>query len=364
MTYLMRGALAPALLLGAHAAPAQDLPAPHLPAEDIVALGLRPDAHGPAGTMGDHVHKSGDLMLGLMWMHESYGGSNRSGTQPISDAAIAAAGYTVKSAAMTMDMAMVHIMWAPSDRVTLMVVPQWMRMGMTMAGLPAPTGGGMAGMSGMAGMAGHAMAPGMTMAHAVEGFGDTQVGALVSLSREARLSAHAGLMVSVPTGSVTRRNANGSFVHYMMQGGSGTWDLNPSLTLHGMTRHFGWGAQASYLFRAGKANKVGFRFGDRFTATLWASKPVTARLSLSTRLQWSSEGTIKGHYNGPHGHSSPPDLQGNYGGERLEGALGANLMVGDRVRIGAEAGVPLYQKVNGIQLPKQVGVNVNAAMMF
>jgi len=326
----------------------------------IVALGHRPDAHGPAGTMGDHVHKSGDLMLGMMWMHERYGGRNRRGTDAVTPAEIAAAGYTVRDASMTMDMAMVHVMWAPNDRVTLMLVPSWMRMDMTMEGLPMA--GGMSG--GMTGMAGHAMMPGQRMSHSVEGMGDTQFGALVSLSHDPELSAHAGLMVSAPTGKVTRRNASGNYVHYMMQGGSGTWDLNPSFTVRGASARLGWGAQVSYLFRAEDSNKVGFRFGDRLGATAWLSTPVTQRLSLSARLNFTSEGTIKGHYHGAHGHASPPDRQGNYGGERLDGGIGANLVVGRNLRLGAEATVPLHQDLNGIQLPRKFGANLNASMVF
>lgn len=361
-TLMMRSAFALPLLLAAPFAQADELESA---ADEIAVTGLRPDAHGPAGTMGDHVHKSGDLMVGLMWMHESYGGTNRQGTQPVTPAQIAAAGYTVRDSAMTMDMAMLHLMWAPSDRVTFMVVPSWMRMGMTMEGLPqAGPQAGMPGMAGMSGMSGHTLMPGETMSHSVAGIGDTQFGALVSLSRKPKLSVHAGLMASAPTGSVSRRNASGNFVHYMMQGGSGTWDLNPSLTLRGMADQFGWGAQASYLFRAEKANASGFRFGDRFVGTAWLSKPVGSRLSLSARLTYSNEGTIKGHYNGAHGHASPPDKQGNYGGERLEGALGANLMVGDRLRLGAELAVPLHQRLNGIQLPKRLGLNVSASTMF
>ncbi|PLK27306.1 hypothetical protein [Novosphingobium sp. TH158] len=326
---------------------------------EIAVTGVRPDAHGPAGTMADHVHKQGDWMFGLMWMHESYGGTNRAGTTPVTPAQIAAAGYTVRDSAMTMDMAMLHVMYAPNDRVTLMLVPSWMRMGMTMEGLPATGMGGSMGSHGA-----HMLMPGQTMSHSVEGIGDTQFGALVSLSRRPQLSAHAGLMVSAPTGSVSRRNASGAYVHYMMQGGSGTWDLNPSFTLHGTTSHFGWGAQVAYLFRAEDANKSGFRFGDRFTATAWASKPVTGNLSLSARLAFSEEGTIKGHYNGAHGHASPPDLQGNYGGTRLDAGIGANLIVARRVRLGVEAAVPIHQDLNGIQLPRRFSGNVSASLMF
>lgn len=323
--------------------------------DEIVALGFRPDAHGPAGTMADHVHKGGDVMVGLMWMHEDYGGANRAGTEAIADADIVAAGYAVKADAMTMDMAMLHVMWAPSDRVTLMLVPSWMRMGMTMKGLPgAPT------MT----HGGHSLMPGETMSHAAQGIGDTQFGALVSLSRRPALSVHAGLMVSAPTGDVTRKSASGAYVHYMMQGGSGTWDLNPTITAHGLAGGLGWGAQLGYVFRAEDSNAVGFRFGDRFTATGWLSAPVTPRLSLSARAAWSSEGVVEGHYNGAHSHASPPDRQANYGGQKLEAGLGANLMLGDRLRLGIEGSVPVYQDLHGIQLPKRWGANASVAIMF
>lgn len=352
---LMRGALALPLLLSAQTSPAQTLTEAD---PEIVALGLRPDAHGPAGTMADHVHKRGDLMIGLMWMHEDYGGANRQGTEPIDDADIAAAGYAVKADAMTMDMAMLHIMYAPSNRVTLMLVPSWMRMGMRMEGLPMVMGTSATGHSG------HMLMPGETMSHSAEGIGDTQFGALVSLSRRPQLSLHAGIMASAPTGSVTRKSAAGTYVHYMMQGGSGTWDLNPSLTAHGTTAHVGWGVQTAYLFRAEKRNDAGFRFGDRFTATAWLSKPLSSQVSLSGRLGWSDEGAVKGHYNGAHSHASPPDRQANYGGQRFEGALGVNAIVGGRVRIGGELSLPLHQNLNGIQLPKRFGANVSASMMF
>jgi hypothetical protein len=349
-TNLLRGAFALPMLLAS-----QPLLANEAGEAEIIATGFRPDAHGPAGTMADHVHKSGAVMIGVMWMREDYGGANRIGTTPINDAAIAAAGYAAKADAMTMDMAMIHVMYAPSDRVTLMLVPSWMRMSMTMKGLPGAPGGGHGG---------HGLMPGATMDHSVEGIGDTQFGALFALSRRPELSAHAGLMVSAPTGNATRKKADGSYVHYMMQGGSGTWDLNPSFTLHGTAAAFGWGAQVSYLFRAEEKNAAGFRFGDRFGATAWLSKPVGDRLSLSARMAWSNEQAISGHYNGPHSHSSPPDRQANYGGQRLESGLGFNALVGQRLRIGGEVSVPVYQKVNGIQLPKRWGANISTSMMF
>jgi Putative MetA-pathway of phenol degradation len=349
MTRLLNGsALALPLLLCAAPALA-DTPA----SADIIALGHRADAHGPSGTMEDHVHKSGDLMIGLSWMHEDYRGTNQRGGDEISDTAIAAAGFTSRTKAMTMDMAMLHVMWAPSDRVTLMLMPSWMRMEMTMVGVSASPAAGH-----------HALALGETMAHSTSGIGDTRLGALVALRRNPKLSAHAGFVLSAPTGSVSRKDEDGNFVHYGMQPGSGTWDLQPSLTLRGAQPGFGWGIQASYLLRTGTHNASGFKFGDRLAATAWLSKPLSPRASLSARLAYSDEGIITGHYNSGHNHAAPADRQANYGGQRLEGGIGANFVMGENLRIGAEATLPLYQKVNGIQAPKRFGANLNISRMF
>lgn len=348
MTRLIGGALALALLPCAAPLFAQDSAS-----DEIVALGQRPDAHGPSGTMADHVHKSGDLMIGVSWMHEESRGANRSGSEPISDAAIAAAGFTARTQAMVMDMAMLHVMWAPSDRVTLTLMPSWQRMRMTMLGI-APS----------AGHGSHSLGVGETMAHSVSGIGDTQLGALFAISRRPSFSAHAGLALSIPTGSVSRKDEDGNFVHYGMQPGSGTWDLIPSLTLRGTSSALSWGAQTSYVWRTQERNRSGFSFGDRFSANAWLAKPVGRRLSLSARLGWTSEGPVEGHYNAGHNHAAPPDRQANYGGQRLDAGLGANLLLGERIKLGIEASVPLWQKLNGIQAPRRFATSVALSRTF
>jgi len=330
--------------------------------DNIVAVGQRADEHGPAGTMGEHVHKGGEIMVGLIWLHDEYGGANRSGTRRISDHEVAMAGYGVRTKSMSMDMAMLHLMWAPNDRVTFMAMPMWMRMDMTMLGV-GDHGAAPGGMP-MGDGTHHSLMPGETMSHSVSGLGDTEVGALVSLSRKPTLSAHAGLSVSIPTGSVSRKNASGNFVHYMMQPGSGTWDLIPSFTVSGGGESLRWGAQARYRFRAEDRNKRGFRFGDRFDASAWLAKPLSPTAAVTARLAYQDEGRIEGHYNGSHGHASPPDRQENYGGQVIQAGLGANIVIGGNLRIGAEATVPLYQDLNGTQSPRKFGVNLNLSRMF
>jgi Putative MetA-pathway of phenol degradation len=338
----MRSALALPLALCA---------APALSGESHPAY--RADSHAPAGVMEDHVHKAGDVMIGLSWMHEDYGGTNHSGTAAISDAAVIAAGYTTRADHMTMDMAMLHVMYAPSNRLTLIIMPSYSRMTMTMLGIAPSTGTGH-----------HALAVGATARETVSGIGDTRIGALLALSRDPRLSVHAGLTLSIPTGSTARKDESGNFVHYGMQPGSGTWDLSPSVTLRGSGKSLSWGVQTSYLFRAEDRNVSGFRFGDRFAATGWVSQSLGARASLSARLAYSNEGKVLGHYNSGHSHAAPPDRQANYGGNRIEAGLGGNLVISDRLRLGVEATVPLWQKLNGIQPPKRFGGSLNLAKAF
>lgn len=344
--FLTRGALALPLLLCA---------VPALADDNAPSTIARPDGHAPAGVMFDHLHKAGDVMLGLVWTHERYDGANHTGTRKASDAEIVAAGFTARAQAMTMDMVMGHVMYAPTDRITLMAMPMWMRMKMTMLGLAEASGshGGH-----------HALEPGETMSHTVSGMGDTKLGALVALSRNPAFSAHVSLIVSAPTGSVSKKDADGNFVHYGMQPGSGTWDLEPSLTIQGKGEVFGWGVQASYVDRLENFNDSGYRLGNRFGVTGWVSARVDERVSLSARLAYSDEGIILGHYNAGHNHASPADRQANYGGERVEAGLGANVTVGRGLRIGAEATLPLHQDVNGFQLRKDAGFSLSVSHAF
>ncbi|GLT00540.1 hypothetical protein GCM10007897_19280 [Sphingobium jiangsuense] len=324
--------------------------------------GPRADDHAPAGVMYDHMHKAGDVMIGLRLSRDWYDGAMRSGAEALTDTQLAAAGYGTGVQSMRMDMAMLDLMWAPTDTLTLMVMPQYMKMDMVMRGLPS-TGGGHGGHGG-----GHAMMPGETHAHSHEGWGDTIVSGLVRLKRDKAANIHATLGVSIPTGSVDARNANGTFLHYGMQTGSGTWDMLPSLTATGSAGRFGWGGQAAYVWRAENRNDSGYRLGDRFTGTAWGSYRFADGASVSLRGLYTHEGAIKGHYNGAHNHSSPPDLQPNYGGDRLELGFGLNLVATGGplkgIRIGAEYLVPVHEKVNGIQLARRDGLQLNLGKAF
>lgn len=323
--------------------------------EIVVENGL---LHPSAGLMNEHMHDGGEWMVGLRWQRFHSSGENRSGTGEIADPAIVAAGYTLRATEMDMDMVMLDLMFAPTDDLTLMVMPHYMWHSMTMLGIdPAGTGGGH-----------HSLPFGETMSHSTEGFGDTLVSASYRLARSPGFGAHATLGVWAPTGLADLKDHDGNFVHYGMQPGGGTWDIEPSLTVYGRSGAFGWGAQAAYRYKTEDHNESGFAFGDKGRVSGWASYAASASLGLTGRLEYEHEGIVQGHYNAGHNHAAPPDRQGNYGGDFVRAGLGLNwaLPVGGakQPQLGVEFAVPLYQDLNGIQLPESWRLSVALSRAF
>ncbi|QIB66770.1 hypothetical protein [Kineobactrum salinum] len=320
-----------------------------------------PESHAPAGVMADHLHATGEWMFGYRYMREDQKGM-RHGSDRVGAAELSAAGYTMMPTGMTMDMHMLDIMYAVSDDLTLMLMPQYMSMDMSMkATATAMDGTGDTGDGhGQHGMAGHD--------HGTSGLGDTIFGGLFRIADGQDYRLHSTLAVSVPTGSVKEKNADGSYVHYGMQLGSGTWDLLPSVTYNGGRDRLSWGAQLSARLPMESENEAGFAFGEKYGATTWGAYRVADWLSLSLRLRYSKEGDIDGHYNGAHNHGSPPDLQANYGGEFLDYGLGLNLAmqqgVAAGVRLGLEWTGKINANVNGYQLDRDDGLNLSLSYAF
>ena len=307
---------------------------------------LSPSDHGPAGVMADHMHGQGEFMIGYRYMYTRSGGTILNGTDEVAEGQLAAAGFSAVPTEMTMQMHMLDLMYAPRDWLTFMVMPQWMRMDMDMREVEGAV------VDDHGGHGGH----GGAHSHATHGLGDTGLYALIRLLEANGHHAHAGIGFSAPTGAADLKGEDGRYVHYMMQLGSGTWDFLPSLSYTGRADAWAWGAQASGVIRLEGKNGSGFRFGDALQLTAWGSRSLTDWLSASLRVSYFSQGTVKGHYNGPHNHVSPPDIQPNYGGQFLDIGIGLNAAVQRGVlqghRFGIEWLTPVHQDVNGFQQKK------------
>ncbi len=343
--------------------------------------GLLADTHAPAGVMFDHMHKAGEFMIGFRYAYTSASGDMLNGSDKASDQEIIDNGCKPHTCSMTpsdmaMNMYMLDIMYAPTDWVTLMVMPMYMSHDMTMRPLKSsmrPMGhtGHMEHMEHMEmpmddGHGAHGGHMG-SHSHGTDGWGDTIFGPELKIADGPGYHLQFAPMFSAPTGNVDYK-MNGTFTHYMMQLGSGTWDFLPSITYTGRADRLTWGAQILGVVRLEKENDSGYQLGDVLQATGWGSYRFANWISASVRGLYTEQGKIEGHYNGPHNHSSPPDLQFNYGGRFWDIGFGINTVVPSGtfkgLRLSAEWLQPVGEDVNGYQLERDGTLWANASIAF
>ena len=316
---------------------------------------LRADGHAPIGVMGDHRHKTGEVMLSYRYMFMDMRG-NRTGDDSISVAAIATtvpnrfAGMPgqpptlrVVPTDMQMQMHMFGAMYAPSDRVTLMAMLPWIDKTMDHVTFQ----GGM-GTTRLGGFETNS-----------SGWGDVKLSALIGLASKGEHGLHLNFGVSLPTGSTSEQDTiltpmGGRptvRLPYAMQIGSGTYDLLPGITYNGRDGNLAWGAQLAGVIRTGKND--GYRLGNEARLAAWASYQPRPAVSLSGRLEARTAGDITGRDSRIMGpvQTADPD---NYGGDTITLFAGVNLVSQRGAlrghRLAAEIGVPVYQDLNGPQM--------------
>ena len=305
----------------------------------------RPDSHAPIGVMGDHLMRRGEIMLSYRFMSMKMDG-NRTGTDT---ASVPLPGYMVSPLSMDMDMHMVGVMYAPSDKLTLMAMVPYTSISMD-----------------------HIVnANGSNFTTESDGIGDVKLAATYGLFAKPGSDFLFNFAVNAPTGSIDERdNTTGpDDVHlpYPMQLGSGTWDFTPGLTYLQTYGNWSWGAQGLYTFRTG-SNDNGYTLGNRLNATVWAAKQVVKSTSLSFRLQALDWDNIDGSDNKlmllpAMVPTADPNLRG---GTRVDVLIGINFVPPGftSMRLAAEAGVPAYQKLDGPQLETDLVFTLGAQYTF
>jgi hypothetical protein len=320
--------------------------------------------------MFDHMHKAGEIMLGFRYAGSFAGGDMLHGTHEVNDEEIVDKGCvphacSMKPSDMIMNMYMLDIMYAPTDWLTLMVMPMWMSHEMTMVPLAAGHAEDDHDQHADMGHGTHAHAG--PHSHGTDGWGDTIFGPELRLADGPGYHLQVNPMFSAPTGSVDKK-VDGVFTHYGMQPGSGTWDFVPSITYTGRDDRLAWGAQVLGVVRMEEFNDSGYRLGDVFQTTAWGSYRFADWISVSIRGLYTEQGKVEGHYNGPHNHASPPDLQFNYGGRFWDIGFGINTVVPSGalkgLRLSAEWLQPVEDDPNGYQLEREGTIWANATMAF
>jgi hypothetical protein len=338
-------------------------------------------SNSPSGVMFDHaLPKSGDFMVGYRYMRSEQSGDVMLGSHPASINTVRADGCGGRGCAVTpnfmaMNMHMLDLMVAPTDWLTLMLMPQWAGMEMTMTANPNvhfntihgdhPTG----------------------HAHQTGGIGDLGIYALFKVFDKPHHHLTLSLGGTAPTGDadISLRKTlvtpvDNQRIHYGMQLGSGTWDFKPSLTYTGEMDKFLWGAQATGTVRLEDRNESGFAFGDIFQGSIWGGYHWTNWLATMVRGVYTSQGKVQGAYPAsteidsntklpfiPQ-HIGPFDFPANYGGQLVDLGLGVNVTVPSGALVGNSLKFewlqPVHTDYNGYQHDRDYALNVTWSYGF
>jgi hypothetical protein len=313
--------------------------------------------------LGHTADARGDVMIGYRLVLARDDGAMRHGSTTVDDAEVrarACAGTpcSARPLQMSMRMQMLDLMVGLSERLSLMIMPQYMSMDMDsqlIAGAP-PSDSHV--------HFGH---------HASGGVGDTQFHALYKLLDETHRRWVLGLGLSAPTGDTGLKHRrshqqDGMAMAYGMQTGSGTWDLMPSLTYLEQSDPWAWGGQLGAVVRLQERNEDGYALGDRWQASGWVAYRLTPQLAASLRGVFTVEGAVKGEHKDLPAGSAPPDFPANYGGRYGEIGLGLTL---DRLSgafegstLGIEYMLPVRSQVNGYQLTRSGGLALSWSHHF
>lgn len=298
----------------------------------------RPDDHAPIGVMAEHVHAAGEWMLSYRYSRMIMEG-NRDGTDdvPVGEILMPPGGtgtYMASPLDMEMQMHMFGLMYAPTNWVTLTAMIPFVELGMD-----------------------HLNAMGVNFRTESDGVGDFKLGGIFPVFARGRHKVLLNTAFSFPTGSIDHVDFVPGMgivrLPYPMQISSGTYDLIPGATYLGKTDSFSWGAQALGTIRL-NTNDNGWKRGDRFDLTGWAAYPLAEFLSMSARISYAWWGNVRGAdptLNPAVVPTADPNLRA---GNRLDFWPGVNFLV-DRGpleghRFSLEAGIPMYQSLDGPQL--------------
>ena len=334
-------------------------------------------SNAPAGIMFDHaLEKSGDFMVGYRYMRNEQSGNMRLGSQTVTPDDVRFNGCgdqecMVAPKQMNMHMHMLDLMYAPTDWLSVMLMPQWVDMDMDMAPLVEHVGHG------------HNHG-GPVHSHQTGGIGDTGLYALFKVFEHPEHKLTLSLGGTAPTGDnqvmlrKTNTNPNPRYIHYGMQLGSGTWDLKPSLTYIGESDKFDWGAQATGTVRLESRNSSSFAFGDSFQGSVWGGYHWTNWLATTVRGAYTWQDAIRGEYpqiyDTRYGlpytptHVGPFDNTSNYGGQFVDLGLGINVTIpsgafqGNTLKF--EWLQPLHTDYNGYQLDRDYALNFTWSIGF
>jgi len=296
-----------------------------------------PDA--PIGIMGHHLHPQGEWMMTYSFMQMQMEG-NLDGTDR---APVPLPGYMVSPLSMDMQMHMLGAMVGVSEKLTLMAM------------LPVSS----ISMDHMVNMNGNLFTT------EASGIGDLKLSALLQTTENWVTSV--GL--SLPTGSIDEKdvlpNSAGAAVQlpYPMQTGSGSYELTLGATYIKMMGKNSWGNKADIIVRLND-NDRNYKLGNSYELSSWYSFSLNSRNTVSARLKLLNWDNISGADEDLNPAAVPTADANLRGGTRADILVGYNFQLTQSMLVGVEAGVPVYQNLEGPQLEADLTLQAGVQYEF
>ena len=304
------------------------------------------DEHAPISVMGDHLHKKKEIMfsyrISKMSMSKIYSGNDSQETARIfskSNSSSKNSGtYMNAPISMNMQMQMFGIMYAPSDRFTLMAMGKYSQKEMTQEQMP--------------------MSGSRKFDVNSEGIGDTNFSLLIKNKAKKKIKSHYEIGLSLPTGSINCRDTTPSSLDsrlgYMMQNGSGTWDPFFSYNNLFLLSRYKIGKKIYFKIPSSGKNNKGYEYGKTLKLSIWSSYRWIDNVSSSVKINYEYKGYLKGFDSEMNPRMSPSMDSRNSGHQKLKVSFGLNIINYKKNfynhRIGIEAMIPLLQKYRGLQM--------------
>ena len=233
-----------------------------------------------------------------------------------------------------MQMHMGMVMYAPTDKLTLMALLPYVRKEMN-----------------------HLTVDGARFAERTDGIGDIELRGMYAVyeTNEPRQWFLLNGGVGLPTGSIDAR-MSGMRLEYPMQIGSGTFSLLPGFTYLGQVLPWGWAADFGSTVRLG-LNDNRYSLGNRYQLGISITRQLEHLVSVSGGARGERWENIRGSDSLRDPTDEPtkdPNLQG---GKRLSALLGITfhpengILKGQHFHIQAE--VPVVQSLDGPQLQRR-----------
>lgn len=313
----------------------------------------------PAGIMISHGHPKGGWMVSYTFMNMMMNG-NLSGTEKVSDDEIFINDYSMSPQKMQMDMHMLMAMYGLTGRLSFMLMASYSDYRMDMKSYAA---GHVHGGSG---------APSLNHTHHTSGVGDTKLWALYKLVNGEGSSLVLSAGLNLPSGNYKIPAGEHAIIEgerqaYMMQLGSGSYDLMPGLTFYKKSGKLAWSAQALANIRPFE-NPLGYHIGSDLTLNVWGAYYFGSAFSASLRAEGFEGGKINGSDPMIYVLSEPDANPDNHGGTKANAYAGINFYFNKSFmrnsKIGVELGLPFYQNLNGPQMATQYSLNAGIVKSF